>query len=145
MRSEVARPRLRLSRTQRSGAGLAESLRNELILYGISVHLFLPATIYSPGFEREQLLKPEITKKVEGPDEGMSCEGVAKELIKGPSDPASPPLTSQDWSATTFISRTSPWETCSATRAGSRRVTTFFSTRYGVSRGLYVLPRTCPR
>ncbi|GAA5969035.1 hypothetical protein JCM3765_005273 [Sporobolomyces pararoseus] len=63
--------------------GLAESLRNELILYGIDVHLFLPATIFSPGFENEQKLKPEITKKIEGPDEGLTPDQVAKELIKG--------------------------------------------------------------
>ncbi|KAL7339362.1 oxidoreductase [Rhodotorula toruloides] len=63
--------------------GLAEALRNELQLYGISVHLFLPATIFSPGFENEQRLKPEITKKIEGPDEGMKPDAVAKELIKG--------------------------------------------------------------
>ncbi|GAA6015353.1 hypothetical protein JCM11491_000396, partial [Sporobolomyces phaffii] len=63
--------------------GLAESLRNELILYGIDVHLFLPATIFSPGFENEQKLKPDITKKIEGPDEGLTPDQVAKELIKG--------------------------------------------------------------
>lgn len=63
--------------------GLAEALRNELQLYGISVHLFLPATIYSPGFENEQRLKPDVTKKIEGPDEGMSPDGVAKEMLKG--------------------------------------------------------------
>ncbi|GAA5940447.1 3-dehydrosphinganine reductase [Sporobolomyces koalae] len=63
--------------------GLAESLRNELILYGIDVHLFLPATIFSPGFENEQRLKPEITKKIEGPDEGLTPDQVAKAMIKG--------------------------------------------------------------
>ncbi|GAA5915063.1 hypothetical protein JCM8208_002138 [Rhodotorula glutinis] len=63
--------------------GLAEALRNELLLYGISVHLFLPATILSPGFENEQRLKPALTKKIEGPDEGLSPDAVAKELIKG--------------------------------------------------------------
>jgi len=66
-------------------AGLAEALRNELLLYGISVHLFLPATILSPGFENEQRLKPALTKKIEGPDEGLSPDAVAKELIKGTS------------------------------------------------------------
>ncbi|GAA5922711.1 hypothetical protein JCM1841_001114 [Sporobolomyces salmonicolor] len=63
--------------------GLAEALRSELLLYGISVHLFLPATIHSPGFENEQKLKPEITKKIEGPDEGLEPDAVARELIKG--------------------------------------------------------------
>lgn len=63
--------------------GLAESLRNELLLYNISVHLFLPATIFSPGFVNEQALKPEITKAVEGPDEGVTPEVAASYLIKG--------------------------------------------------------------
>lgn len=63
--------------------GLAESLRNELLLYNISVHLFLPATIFSPGFKKEQELKPKITKKVEGPDEGVTPEVAAAYLIKG--------------------------------------------------------------
>ncbi|GAA6037331.1 hypothetical protein JCM8097_008515 [Rhodosporidiobolus ruineniae] len=63
--------------------GLAEALRNELLLYGISVHLFLPATIFSPGFESEMKTKPDITKRIEGPDEGMTPEGCARELIKG--------------------------------------------------------------
>lgn len=63
--------------------GLADSLRNELLLYGISVHLFLPATIYSPGFDREQQLKPELCKAIEGPDEGFTPEKVAQALIKG--------------------------------------------------------------
>lgn len=65
------------------GAGLADSLRNELILYGISVHLFLPATIFSPGFENEQKLKPELCKKIEGPDEGKTPDQVALKLIEG--------------------------------------------------------------
>lgn len=52
------------------------------------MHLFLPATIYSPGFENEQRLKPDVTKKIEGPDEGMSPDGVAKEMLKGAAAPA---------------------------------------------------------
>ncbi|GJN92871.1 hypothetical protein Rhopal_005911-T1 [Rhodotorula paludigena] len=63
--------------------GLAEALRNELMLYGISVHLFAPATIHSPGFDREQQVKPEVTKKIEGVDEGNSPDYVAKQMIKG--------------------------------------------------------------
>ncbi|GAA5893735.1 hypothetical protein JCM6882_003082 [Rhodosporidiobolus microsporus] len=63
--------------------GLAEGLRTELQLYGINVHLFLPATILTPGFENEEKLKPQITKNIEGPDEGLKPDAVAKELIKG--------------------------------------------------------------
>ncbi|GAA5877984.1 hypothetical protein JCM8547_000932 [Rhodosporidiobolus lusitaniae] len=63
--------------------GLAEALRSELLLYGISVHLFLPASIFSPGFEYEQSVKPALTKKIEGPDEGVTPDKCAEELIKG--------------------------------------------------------------
>ncbi|BGP18237.1 hypothetical protein JCM10213_007866 [Rhodosporidiobolus nylandii] len=63
--------------------GLAEALRSELQLYGISVHLFLPATIFSPGFEKEQALKPEVTKRIEGPDEGVKPDECAMQMIKG--------------------------------------------------------------
>lgn len=63
--------------------GLADSLRSEMILHDISVHLFLPATIFSPGFDRENVTKPALTKAIEGPDEGMTCEAVAGKLIAG--------------------------------------------------------------
>ncbi|KAK4700590.1 hypothetical protein P7C70_g5653, partial [Phenoliferia sp. Uapishka_3] len=63
--------------------GLADSLRNELILYGISVHLFLPASTLSPSFiDYEQKIKPELTKKIEGPDEPLTPELVAAKMIK---------------------------------------------------------------
>lgn len=64
-------------------AGLADALRNELLLYGISVHLFLPATIFTPGFEQEMKTKPQICKTIEGPDEGLGPDAVAAHMIKG--------------------------------------------------------------
>ncbi|PWN48133.1 NAD(P)-binding protein [Violaceomyces palustris] len=63
--------------------GLAESLRSELQLYGISVHAYFPATILSPGFEEENKTKPKITKQIEGVDEGLTPEVCAKGLLKG--------------------------------------------------------------
>ncbi|GAA5976451.1 hypothetical protein JCM11641_006016 [Rhodosporidiobolus odoratus] len=63
--------------------GLAEALRSELQAYGISTHLFLPATIYSPGYEAEMRTKPEITKRIEAGDEGKMPDDVAKEMITG--------------------------------------------------------------
>lgn len=63
--------------------GLADSLRNELLLYGISVHLALPASILSPGFENEQRVKPELCKKIEGPDEPLTPDQVATRMLKG--------------------------------------------------------------
>lgn len=63
--------------------GLAESLRSELILYGISVHAYFPATILSPGLEEENKTKPKITLDVEGTDEGLTPAQCAKGLLKG--------------------------------------------------------------
>jgi len=63
--------------------GLADALRNELLLYDISVHCYFPATIYSPGFEEEEKSKPKLTKVIEGADEGLKPEQCAKLLIRG--------------------------------------------------------------
>jgi 3-dehydrosphinganine reductase len=61
---------------------LADSLRQECILYDINVACCFPATIYSPGFEQEQLLKPELTKVLEGGDEGQTPDQVAEVCVK---------------------------------------------------------------
>lgn len=63
--------------------GLADCLRSELQLYGIRVHCYFPATMFSPGFELEQETKPELTKVIEGPDEGLSSDECAKRLLNG--------------------------------------------------------------
>jgi 3-dehydrosphinganine reductase len=63
--------------------GLAESLRIEFLLYNINVHCYFPATIYSPGFEEEQKSKPELTKILEGADEGLTPEACALRLVNG--------------------------------------------------------------
>lgn len=64
-------------------AGLAESLRSELILYGISVHAYFPGTIFSPGLEEENKTKPKITVEIEGTEDGSTPAECAKGLIKG--------------------------------------------------------------
>ncbi|KAI9313981.1 hypothetical protein BX666DRAFT_2056572 [Dichotomocladium elegans] len=63
--------------------GLADSLRNELKAYGISVHLFLPGNIDSPGFVTENLTKPNVTKVIEGVSVPMQPDKCAKALIHG--------------------------------------------------------------
>ena len=64
-------------------AGLAEVLRSEFVLYDIAIHIFFPGTILSPGYERENITKPAITKKLEETDDGLSPEACAKGLIQG--------------------------------------------------------------
>ncbi|KAL4072381.1 hypothetical protein V8B97DRAFT_1870391 [Scleroderma yunnanense] len=63
--------------------GLAESLRSELLLYGIDVHIFFPPTMYTPGFDEENKTKPAITRKIESTDEGLTAEQAAAGLLAG--------------------------------------------------------------
>lgn len=61
---------------------LTDTLRQEGILYGVKVHCAFLATVYTPGFEKEQLTKPELTKELEGVDQGQTPETVALRMIK---------------------------------------------------------------
>ncbi|KAF8248077.1 NAD(P)-binding protein [Wilcoxina mikolae CBS 423.85] len=61
---------------------LADGLRQECLLYDIDVHACFPATIYTPGFEEEQKTKPELTKILEGGDEGQTPEQVAEICLR---------------------------------------------------------------
>ncbi|KFH48918.1 3-ketodihydrosphingosine reductase gsl-like protein [Hapsidospora chrysogenum ATCC 11550] len=65
--------------------GLAESLSREVMLYpqDVRVHMVCPGTILSPGFEQEQLVKPDITKKLEQSDPRQTPEEVAEACIRG--------------------------------------------------------------
>ncbi|KAI7834066.1 hypothetical protein BX661DRAFT_176589 [Kickxella alabastrina] len=63
--------------------GLAEALRIELRMYSIGVHCYFPGTIFTPGYESENLTKPQITKDIEGADEGMTPEQCSKGMFKG--------------------------------------------------------------
>ncbi|KAI3656687.1 hypothetical protein MP638_007020 [Amoeboaphelidium occidentale] len=63
--------------------GLAETLRQELKPYNISTHIMFPGTILSPGFIEEQKTKPEVTKLIEGADEGQKPEIIAEAFLKG--------------------------------------------------------------
>lgn len=62
---------------------LADTLRQESLIYGIDVHCVFPATIYSPGYAHEQTLKPEITKILEEGDKGQTPKEVAEAALAG--------------------------------------------------------------
>ena len=63
--------------------GLSETLRHELLLYNIGVHICFPGTIYSPGYDNENKTKPKLTLEIEARDGGMQPEQVAKYLLDG--------------------------------------------------------------
>ncbi|KAI9912063.1 hypothetical protein PsorP6_008911 [Peronosclerospora sorghi] len=63
--------------------GLAESLRNELKLYGIGVSIFYPGNIDTPGYVEENRTKPPETKTIEGVSELVPADKVAQSLING--------------------------------------------------------------
>ncbi|KAI1316576.1 3-dehydrosphinganine reductase [Mortierella claussenii] len=62
--------------------GLADCLRNELLMYGIGVHIYYPGTMFSPGFENENLTKPLVTREIEGVS-GLTSEEAAKGMFSG--------------------------------------------------------------
>lgn len=64
--------------------GLAECLRQELIPYGIKTSIYFVSTINSPGYEKENQTKPNVTKLIEdGDPSDPSPEARARTLIKG--------------------------------------------------------------
>ncbi|KAI9512240.1 oxidoreductase [Russula earlei] len=63
--------------------GLAETLRQELLLYSIDVQIYMPVTMYSPGYDEENKTKPELVLKIEESDGGLTPEKAAEGLYKG--------------------------------------------------------------
>jgi 3-dehydrosphinganine reductase len=63
--------------------GLADSLRSELLLYNISVHIFMPCTMFTPGYEEENKTKPKITLKIEEDDSGLTADQAAAAMLNG--------------------------------------------------------------
>jgi len=60
---------------------LADTLREECLLYDIDISCSFPANILTPGFDEEERTKPEITRKIEGTAGAESAEVVAKRII----------------------------------------------------------------
>ncbi|KAI1412945.1 NAD(P)-binding protein [Hypoxylon sp. FL1857] len=64
--------------------GLADTLVQELEMYPqkVKVHVIYPASIGSPGFERENRTKPAVTKMIEEGDPVQTPDAVAAAAIK---------------------------------------------------------------
>ncbi|KAF3353415.1 hypothetical protein VdG1_08082 [Verticillium dahliae VDG1] len=66
--------------------GLADALSQELHLYPdnpVAVHVVFPGTITSPGFDRENLTKPDITRQLEDMDPVQTPDQCADAAIRG--------------------------------------------------------------
>lgn len=65
--------------------GLADTLSQEVLLYPqkVKVHVVFPGTILSPGLERENLTKPEITHIMEKDDPKQTPDVTAAQAIRG--------------------------------------------------------------
>jgi len=63
--------------------GLAEALQSEFKLYDIDIHIAFPGTIFTPGYDEENKIKPEVTKKIEESDTGAKPQLVAEGILRG--------------------------------------------------------------
>jgi 3-dehydrosphinganine reductase len=63
--------------------GLAETLRPELKPHGIVVACAYPPDTETPGFERENVHKPEVTKRISGGIAPRPATTVAAAIVKG--------------------------------------------------------------
>lgn len=64
---------------------LADTLSHEVQLYpqDVKIHIVMPGNILSPGFERESMSKPEITKQIEDVDPQQTPDDAARCAIAG--------------------------------------------------------------
>ncbi|CAE6424465.1 unnamed protein product [Rhizoctonia solani] len=62
--------------------GLADGLASECQLYDISVQMYFPCTMETPGYDEENKLKPELLKRLEETDKGMTPEDAAQAMYK---------------------------------------------------------------
>ncbi|KAF9526241.1 oxidoreductase [Crepidotus variabilis] len=64
--------------------GLADTLHSEMMLYGVSVSIFFPPTMSTPGLDQENKTKPAIVWKIEeGDGVLLTADQAAVSLWKG--------------------------------------------------------------
>lgn len=71
------------SPTKYAVRALAESLYNEFQGQNIKIHLVCPSDTKTPGFEQENLTKPEETKKISETTSVYESIDVAKSMLTG--------------------------------------------------------------
>jgi 3-dehydrosphinganine reductase len=63
-------------------AGFAQSLRNELMPFGVGVSLYYPTTTDTPGLERENEDKPPETWALEGTSKASTAAEAAADILR---------------------------------------------------------------
>ena len=53
------------------------------MLYSIDVHIYMPGTMFTPGYEEENKTKPDLVLKIEESDGGLSAKKAAEGLYQG--------------------------------------------------------------
>lgn len=64
-------------------SGYTECLRQDLLPFGVHVHLCYPPTTKTPGLERENLVKPAEAWAIEGASRAFEPEQVADAILTG--------------------------------------------------------------
>lgn len=64
-------------------SGFTECLRQDVLPFGISVHLCYPPTTKTPGLDKENAVKPAEAWAIEGKSRAFAAEEVAKALLDG--------------------------------------------------------------
>ena len=64
-------------------SGFTECLRQDLLPFGIAVHLCYPPTTKTPGLDKENQIKPPEAWAIEGTSRAFTPEAVARALLRG--------------------------------------------------------------
>lgn len=64
-------------------SGYTECLRQDLLPFGVSVHLCFPPTTKTPGLDKENSIKPPEAWAIEGKSRAFSADDVAAALLEG--------------------------------------------------------------
>lgn len=90
-------------------SGFTECLRQDLLPFGVKVHLCYPPTTKTPGLDRENLTKPRESWAIESKSRAFSPEAVAESIVRGVAKGQFHIVAGYDSWLIWFIQRVTPW------------------------------------
>lgn len=90
-------------------SGYTECLRQDLLPFGVSVHLCFPPTTKTPGLEKENAVKPPEAWAIEGKSRAFTADDVARALLDGMGHKRFHILVGTDSSLIWRAQRFAPW------------------------------------